>query len=87
MPTTVEKRIYGDIVQCVGNTPLVRLRRLTADCYAEVLGKMEGPFNPLWAKSIPIPCEGLIKMSALDKYSVNSSLLILPRKLMALYLW
>ncbi|MBN2580487.1 MAG: cysteine synthase A [Pirellulales bacterium] len=48
MPSTAEKRIYGDIAQCVGNTPLVRLHRVTADCHAEVLGKMEN-MNPLWS--------------------------------------
>jgi cysteine synthase A len=35
-----------DITQCVGNTPLIRLRRLTEGCVATVLGKMES-FNPL----------------------------------------
>jgi len=39
---------YGDISQCIGNTPLVQLRRLTRDCVATVLAKMES-FNPLWS--------------------------------------
>ena len=38
--------VHDDITQCVGNTPLVRLRRLTEGCVATVLGKMES-FNPL----------------------------------------
>jgi cysteine synthase A len=38
--------MHDDITQCVGNTPLVRLRRLTEGCVATVLGKMES-FNPL----------------------------------------
>lgn len=41
-------RIYDDITQLIGNTPLVRLRRVTEGCRAEVLAKMEN-FNPLWS--------------------------------------
>ena len=41
-------RIYDDITQCIGNTPLVRLRRLTQGCVATVLGKVEN-MNPLWS--------------------------------------
>ena len=39
-------KIYEDITKTVGNTPLVRLNKLTKDCKAEVLVKMES-FNPL----------------------------------------
>jgi cysteine synthase A len=35
-----------DITQCIGNTPLVRLRRVAEDCGATVLAKLES-FNPL----------------------------------------
>jgi cysteine synthase A len=41
-------RIYDDITQCVGQTPLIRLRRVTAGCKGEVVGKLEN-FNPLWS--------------------------------------
>ena len=41
-------RIYDDITQTVGNTPLIRLRRVTAGCQAEVVAKLEN-FNPLWS--------------------------------------
>ncbi len=41
-------RIYDDITQCVGNTPLIRLRRVVGDAKATVLGKLEN-FNPLWS--------------------------------------
>ena len=41
-------RIYDDITQCVGNTPLVRLHRVAGDCKATVVGKLES-FNPLWS--------------------------------------
>ena len=39
-------KIYGDITQTVGNTPLVRLNRVTAGLGAEVVAKLES-FNPL----------------------------------------
>jgi len=39
-------RIYGDITETVGATPLVRINRLTAGCEALVVAKLES-FNPL----------------------------------------
>jgi cysteine synthase A len=51
MATAVEKEIRGirdDITRCIGNTPLVRLRRITQGCGATVVGKLES-FNPLWS--------------------------------------
>ena len=39
-------KIYGDITQTVGNTPLVRLNRVTKDSVAQVVAKLEF-FNPL----------------------------------------
>ena len=39
-------RIYGDITQTVGNTPLVRLNRVTKESAAQVVAKLES-FNPL----------------------------------------
>jgi cysteine synthase A len=41
-------RIYDDITQTIGNTPLIRLRRVTEGCVAEVAAKLEN-FNPLWS--------------------------------------
>ena len=41
-------RIYDDITQTIGNTPLIRLRRVTNGCQAEVVAKLEN-FNPLWS--------------------------------------
>src|SRR5881275_3326094 len=41
-------RIYDDITQTIGNTPLIRLRRVTAGCTADVVAKLEN-FNPLWS--------------------------------------
>ena len=44
----VRGRIYDDITQTVGNTPLIRLRRITSGCHAQVVAKVES-FNPLWS--------------------------------------
>jgi len=41
-------RIYDDITQCIGNTPLVKLRRITEGCVGTVYGKVEN-LNPLWS--------------------------------------
>jgi cysteine synthase len=41
-------RIFDDITQCIGNTPLVRLRRIAEGCAASVAGKLEN-LNPLWS--------------------------------------
>lgn len=39
-------KIYEDITKTVGNTPLVKLNRITEGCHATVLAKVES-FNPL----------------------------------------
>ncbi len=41
-------RIYDDITQCIGNTPLIKLRRVVGNAKATVVAKMEN-FNPLWS--------------------------------------
>jgi cysteine synthase A len=43
---TFRGRIYEDITKTMGHTPLVRINRLTVDCRAEVVAKLES-FNPL----------------------------------------
>jgi cysteine synthase A len=40
--------IFDDITQCVGDTPLVRLRRIAEGCHATVAAKLEN-LNPLWS--------------------------------------
>jgi len=41
-------RIYDSITECVGQTPLIRVRRLAAGLPGQVVAKMES-FNPLWS--------------------------------------
>jgi cysteine synthase A len=46
--TACRGRIYDDITQTIGNTPLIKLRRVVGDAKATVVGKLEN-FNPLWS--------------------------------------
>jgi cysteine synthase A len=51
MATATESKrpaISDDITRCIGNTPLVKLRRITEGCVANVVAKLEN-FNPLWS--------------------------------------
>jgi len=41
-------RIFDNITQCIGNTPLVRFQHVTEGCAATVAGKLESA-NPLWS--------------------------------------
>jgi cysteine synthase A len=41
-------RIYDDITQTIGATPLVRLRHIAGDARATLVAKLEN-FNPLWS--------------------------------------
>jgi cysteine synthase A len=47
MATVNSGRIFNDITQCIGNTPLVRFNRIAEGCVGTVVGKMEN-LNPLW---------------------------------------
>jgi len=40
--------IKDDITQCIGNTPLVKLRRIADGCVATIAAKIEN-MNPLWS--------------------------------------
>src|SRR6185436_1189103 len=40
--------IKQDITKCIGNTPLVVLRRVTEGCVATIAAKLEN-LNPLWS--------------------------------------
>ena len=41
MSNKVSSGIHDDITQCIGRTPMVRLRRVTEGCVAEVVAKVE----------------------------------------------
>ena len=48
MASSTSRRIYDDITPRIGNTPLVRINRVTEGCMATVFGKLEN-LNPLWS--------------------------------------
>jgi cysteine synthase A len=48
VPRQFRGRIYDDITQTIGHTPLVKLRRVVGDAKATVVAKLES-FNPLWS--------------------------------------
>ncbi len=48
VPQPFRGKIYDDITQCIGHTPLIRLRRVVGDCKAAIVAKPES-FNPLWS--------------------------------------
>src|SRR5438552_10940087 len=47
-PQPFRGKIYEDITQTIGHTPLIRLRRVVGDCKAILVVKPES-FNPLWS--------------------------------------
>ncbi len=47
--------IHEEITQCIGRTPLVRLRRITEGCVATVAAKLEN-MNPLWSVKDRLGC-------------------------------
>lgn len=47
-PLTFRGRIYDDITQCIGHTPLVRMKRAHDGAKATIVAKLEN-FNPLWS--------------------------------------
>ncbi|MDP6444648.1 MAG: cysteine synthase A [Pirellulaceae bacterium] len=48
MSTATPAGVNEEITQCIGNTPLVKLRRVTDGCVATVVAKIEN-MNPLWS--------------------------------------
>jgi cysteine synthase len=47
-PQPFRGKIYDEITQCIGHTPLVRLRRVVGNVKATVVAKLES-FNPIWS--------------------------------------
>jgi len=48
MTAATSAGIKDNITQCIGNTPLVKLRKITDGCVASVVVKLEN-LNPLWS--------------------------------------
>src|SRR3979490_3071959 len=48
MNSALPSGIKDNITECIGNTPLVKLRRITEGCVGTVVGKIEN-MNPLWS--------------------------------------
>jgi cysteine synthase A len=48
MSATLSSAVHDDITQCVGHTPLVRLKRIAGGAVATIVAKMEN-LNPLWS--------------------------------------
>jgi cysteine synthase A len=47
-PQPFRGKIYDNITQCIGHTPLIKLQRVTDGAKAVVAAKMES-FNPIWS--------------------------------------
>src|ERR1700737_5078709 len=47
-PQPFRGKIYDDITQAIGHTPLIRLRRVIGDSKATVAAKLES-FDPIWS--------------------------------------
>jgi cysteine synthase A len=69
MTTATSSRIRNNIAECIGNTPLVKLNRITEGCAATVLAKVEN-MNPLWSVKDRI---GRAMIDAAEKQGVIKS--------------
>ncbi len=47
-PQPFRGKVYDNVTECIGHTPLIRLRRVVGDARATVVVKPES-FNPLWS--------------------------------------
>jgi len=79
--TKLPAGIRDDITQCIGRTPLVRLRRVTEGCVATVVGKIEN-MNPLWSVKDRIACamiDAAERDGRLDRHHLELGLAALER--------
>jgi cysteine synthase len=76
MSATIRGQMFDDVTQCVGNTPLVRMRRISEGCVATVLGKLES-FNPLWSVKDRI-ARAMIDVAERDGLINKDSVIIEP---------
>jgi cysteine synthase A len=74
--TTLPAGIKSDITQCIGNTPLVLLRRVTAGAVATVVGKVEN-MNPLWSVKDRI-AKAMIDAAERDGHLTPETIIIEP---------
>jgi cysteine synthase len=70
-PSIGRGRIYDDMTQTIGNTPLVRVKRVTRGCNATVVAKLES-FNPLWSVKDRIGVAMIDAAEAQGRLSENS---------------
>ena len=70
-PATLRGKIYDDITQCIGNTPLIRVRRAAGDVRGEVLAKLEN-FNPLWSVKDRIAVNMINEAEAAGRISADT---------------
>ena len=76
MADSDSKRLYEDITQCIGNTPLVKLQRIADRCAAVVFAKMEN-LNPLWSVKDRI-AEAMIDAAQRDGLIGEDTVIIEP---------
>lgn len=69
--------IAADILELIGNTPMIRLRKLPAKGSAEVLAKMES-FNPMWSVKDRIGNAMLSAAEAAGKIAPDCTTVIEP---------
>jgi cysteine synthase A len=66
-------KIYDDITQTIGHTPLVRLRRVVGDVKATVAAKLES-FNPLWSVKDRIGASMITAAEKAGKINKNTTI-------------
>jgi cysteine synthase A len=62
---TTRMRVATDVIRLIGNTPLVRINRLSAGCAAEIVAKLEFQ-NPAASVKDRIGVAGAAMRAALD---------------------
>jgi cysteine synthase A len=76
MATATTGRIYDQIPECIGNTPLVKLRRVVDGCVATVAAKLEN-MNPLWSVKDRIG-RAMIDAAEKDRKIKDNTIIIEP---------